>query len=45
MIVKKTSIFPAPKETVFQKLQQLETLQYFAWPYATFESVGKAVPI
>ena len=45
MIVKKTSIFPAPKETVFQKLQQLETLQYIAWPYATFKPVGKAVPI
>ena len=45
MIVKKTSIFPASKETVFQKLRQLETLQYIARPYATFESVGKAVPI
>ena len=45
MIVKKTSIFPASKETVFQKLQQLETLQYIAWPYATFKPVGKAVPI
>lgn len=45
MIVKKTSIFPAPKETVFQKLQQLETLQYIAWPYATFKPIGKAVPI
>ena len=43
MIVKKTSIFPASKETVFQKLRQLETLQYIARPYATFESVGKAV--
>jgi hypothetical protein len=45
LIVKKTSIFPASKETVFQKLQQLETLQYIAWPYATFKPVGKAVPI
>ena len=43
MIVKKTSIFPAPKETIFQKLQQLETLQYIAWPYATFKPIGKAV--
>ena len=43
MIVNKTSIFPAPKETVFQKLQQLETLQYIAWPYAAFKPVGKAV--
>ena len=28
MIVKKTSIFPASKETVFQKLQQLETSDF-----------------
>ena len=28
MIAEKTSLFPASKETVFQKLQQLETLQY-----------------
>ena len=28
MIVKKTSIFPASKETVFQKLQQMETSDF-----------------
>ena len=28
MIVKKTSIFPASKETVFQKLQQVETSDF-----------------
>lgn len=30
-----------PKETVFSRLQQLETLQYIAKPYATFEPVGE----
>ena len=43
MIVQKTSVFPAAKETVFCKLQQLETLQYIAKPYATFEPIGEAV--
>ena len=43
MIVQKTSVFPAAKETVFRKLQQLETLQYIAKPYATFEPIGEAV--
>lgn len=28
MIVKKISIFPASKETVFQKLQQMETSDF-----------------
>ena len=32
----KTSVFPADKEKVFHKLQELETLQYIAAPYATF---------
>lgn len=41
MIVQKTSVFPAPKETVFSMVQQLETLQYIAKPYATFEPVGE----
>ena len=41
MIVQKTSVFPVPKETVFSRLQQLETLQYIAKPYATFEPVGE----
>ena len=43
MIVQKTSVFPAPREEVFEKLQKLETLQYIARPYATFEPVGETV--
>ena len=39
MIVQKTSVFPAGRDAVFQKLQKLETLQYIAWPFATFEPV------
>ena len=42
MIVRKSSVFPAARETVFEKLQKLETLQYIARPYATFEPVGAA---
>ena len=34
--VKKTSIFPASKKKVFDKLLKLRTLQYIAYPYATF---------
>ncbi len=36
--VKRTSIFPAGKEQVFQRLQKLETLQYVAYPSATVSS-------
>ena len=43
MIVQKSSLFPASKETVFRKLQQLETLQIIAKPFATFEPVGETV--
>ena len=43
MVVQKTSLFPASKETVFCKLQQLKTLQYIAWPFAGFEPIGKTV--
>ena len=43
MVVQKTSLFPASKETVFRKLQQLETLQMIAKPYATFEPIGETV--
>ncbi len=42
MIVQKTSVFPAGRDTVFQKLQQLETLQYIARPYAVFEPESNA---
>ena len=41
MIVRKSSIFPAPKEEVCLRLQSLETLQYIAAPYATFTPVEK----
>ena len=44
MIVQKTSVFPAGRDAVFQKLRKPETLQYIAWPFATFEPVGNAVP-
>ena len=43
MIVRKSSVFPASRETVFEKLQHLETLRYIAKPYATFEPIGEAV--
>lgn len=45
MIVKKSSVFPASRDVIFEKLQKLETLQYIAEPYATFESVGAAEPV
>ena len=45
MIVQKTSVFPADRNIVFQKLRQLETLQYIAGPYAAFEPVSDAVHI
>lgn len=43
MIVKKTTILPASRSVVFQKLQQPETLQYIARPFATFEPAGEPV--
>ena len=43
MVVQKTSVFPAGRDFVFQKLQQLETLQIIAKPYATFEPIGETV--
>jgi hypothetical protein len=36
MIIHITSIFPADRETVFQKLQEIETLRYICAPLATF---------
>ena len=45
MVIRKTSVFPASRETVFEKLQELETLQYIARPYATFEPVGPAASV
>jgi len=40
MIVSKTSVFPADREKIFEKIRKLETLQFIAKPYATFEPVG-----
>ena len=40
MVVQRTSVFPANRETVFQKLRQLSTLQTIAAPYARFDPVG-----
>ncbi len=45
MVVHKTSVFPASRETVFEKLQELETLQYIAKPYATFEPAGSVASV
>ncbi len=45
MIVRKSSVFPASRGVVFEKLQQLETLQYIAKPYAAFEPVGVTEPV
>ena len=36
----KTSVFPASRDIVFEKLQQIQTLQYIAAPYASFEPVS-----
>jgi hypothetical protein len=36
MIIKVTSIFPASRERVFAKLQEIETLRYICAPLATF---------
>lgn len=35
----KTSVFPARKEVIWEKLQHLQTLQYIAYPYATFKPI------
>lgn len=43
MIVKRTTILPASRAAVFQKLQQPETLQYIARPFAVFEPTGEPV--
>ena len=45
MIVQKTSVFPASRDVVFQKLQRLETLQAIAKPYATFEPLDNAATV
>ena len=45
MIIRRSSVFPASREVVFEKLQKLETLQTIAKPYATFKPVGTAKPV
>ncbi len=45
MVVRKSSVFPASRDAVFERLRKLETLQYIAKPYATFEPVGAAEPL
>lgn len=40
MTVRKTSVFSASVEEIYEKLIKLETLQYIAYPYATFEPVN-----
>lgn len=45
MTVRRTSVFPAGREAVFEKLRHLETLQFIAAPYAAFEPAGEAVSV
>lgn len=45
MTVRKTSIFPAHCKVIYEKLQQIETLQYIAEPYATFTPVNPYDPM
>ncbi len=45
MIVRKSSVFPASRDMVFEKLQKIETLQTIAKPYASFEPVGAVNPV
>ena len=45
MIVRKSSVFPASRDVVFEKLQRLETLQAIAKPYASIEPVGTLEPV
>lgn len=40
MTVRKASVFPATKKEVFKRLQKLKTLQYIAYPFATFLPVN-----
>jgi len=41
----KTSVFPASRDLVFSKLQELKTLQYIAVPYATFAPTDPNNPV
>ncbi|MDD2979834.1 MAG: hypothetical protein PHN80_07670 [Hespellia sp.] len=39
-VVTKTSIFPVGVDKVFELLQRLDTLQFIAKPYATFDPIN-----
>ena len=39
MTVRKASVFPAPEKEIFKRVQKLKTLQYIAYPMATFSPV------
>lgn len=39
MVVRKSSVSPASKGEVYSRLQKFKTLQFIAYPYATFEPV------
>ena len=41
MIVRKASVFPAPRDEVLSRLRRLDTLQYIAAPYAAFTPVNE----
>lgn len=43
--VRRTSVFPAKRDAVFAKLQELATLQYIAAPYAAFTPADDAQPV
>ena len=40
MILRKTSIFPASREAVYDRLRRLKTLQYISAPYASFTPIA-----
>lgn len=39
-VVTKTSVFPASKTEVYERIQRLSTLQHIAFPYATFRPLN-----
>lgn len=41
MTVRRSSVFPAPAEEIFRRLQRLDTLQYIASPLAAFSPTGE----
>ena len=45
MLLRRSSVFPAEADTIWQHLQQLSTLQHVAKPYAAFVPVDSAQPL